>query len=367
MNKILSTLILFITVVCPLSSQVTIGGALPANVGSLLDLKSHEPDSNNITATKGLLLPRVTLQKLSGDLAQTLGSTNIYSNEDHIGLLVYNISDSICPLFDSGLYVWDGLQWSGMNHPVPKDAYSYTENSDGTGIVTDYEGNKYTTKRFNTVNDSTNYNQVWMTQNLRSLKDANGVWINCPEGLNFNSGYNNISQVSKIITEIPDTIIGTYTNAGTQIVGQTYNSFIDEFGLLYANSVATRACPKGWHLPTWEEWETFLKAQGGIKSIQPNNSSDFLTIGNTMKKNSGSNYISVDSRSYTWGSLSPAPNGFNAVPAGYVDSRASSTKNFGGYTGFHGVRSIIVVNTTNTVSSSTTNYSLDYSVRCMKN
>lgn len=365
MNKFLSTLILFIIVIYPLSSQVTIGSALRPNAGSLLDLKTHEPDSNNTTATKGLMLPRVTLQKLSGNLAQTLGSTDTYSNEMHTGLIVYNISDSICPLFDSGVYLWDGISWIGIGHSTPKDAYSYTENTDGTGIVSDYEGNEYTTKRFTIVNDSTNYDKVWMTQNLRSLRNADGVWISCPEGLNFNPGYYNISKTFKAAPHIPDSIVGTYTNAGTQAIDQSYNDFINEFGLLYANAIAIQACPKGWHLPTWEEWEAFLTVLGGIRTTTAN-SVDFLTIGNGIKKNSGTSYISVDNRSQNWGALSADPNGFNALPAGYVDNGASLAKFFGSYTGYHGVRSVVIVNTTNTVSTNTTNYSLHYSVRCVK-
>lgn len=343
-------------------SQVTIGSALKPNQGSLLDLKMFAPTSNNTTATKGLLLPRVKLKKLRGDLSETLSSSTPYANNEHVGLVVFHIDDSECPITPSDIYIWTGASWSGLSTAPIKDSYSYTESSDGTGILTDYEGNQYTTKRFRLpLADGTEYNQVWMTQNLRSLKNAKGQWINCPSGINFNPGYYSNSNEFKIINDIPDALIGTYTNAGTVISNQTYESFIHEFGLMYPPSLAKEACPKGWHLPSKNEWENLLIALGGEKD-----GNNFLSIGDAMKTNNGEKYVAVDGRTNTWGATNITPNGFNAVPAGYVDSNTKRPKYFGYYTGFQSIEYIIVINTTNTVSTSSTNTSLHYSVRCIK-
>lgn len=38
------------------------------------------------------------------------------------------------------------------------------------------------------------------------------------------------------------------------------------FGGLYTWDAAKESCPKGWHLPTWEEWKTLFTTVGGIES-----------------------------------------------------------------------------------------------------
>lgn len=101
----------FLLIVCIQSvlSQVTIGSNEQPNPGALLDLKESPTNSN-----KGLLLPRVSLQKLD---ALTMGN-NVIANQGsqwkvHTGMLVYNIntietaSNRVCP----GLHVWDGSRW----------------------------------------------------------------------------------------------------------------------------------------------------------------------------------------------------------------------------------------------------------------
>lgn len=338
-------------------SQVTIGSTLKPNEGSLLDIKEHNPDENNVTASKGLLLPRVTLLKLEGSLSETLGVSEVYPNEEHIGLIVYNIADSICPTYISGVYAWRGSSWLQLFDAPPADNYSYIENSDGTGIVTDYEGNPYSTKRFKiTLPGNTEYNQVWMTQNLRSLKTSEGLWINCPEGLYFNPGRTS-SMGANVNLAIPDSVITTYVNAGDTIANQLYSDYLTEFGMLYNNEQAVKACPKGWHLPTYTEWENLLNAFGGA-----------TTIGHSIKANSGKIYRSVEGASFTWGTANAEPNGFNVVPAGYVDPASFGARYFGRYTGFNGVNSIVVIHHNSEVVTLTerNNSTFYYSVRCIK-
>jgi len=85
--------------------------------------------------------------------------------------------------------------------------------------ITDYDGNTYQTVKIG--------NQVWMAENFKSLKNANGQII-------------------------PDIYI--YDS-------NTTNS--TDYGRLYTWSAAVLAAPTGWHLPTQEEWETLINAFGG--------------------------------------------------------------------------------------------------------
>lgn len=313
-----------------LTSQVTIGSHLEPIQGALLDLKQFLPNENNATATKGLQLPRVELKSLRGNLSESLGLNETTDNLAHIGLTVYNMEDSICPLFPSGVYTWNGSQWNSLYGKGVKSLYSYTENVDGIGILTDYEGNQYTTKRFiGTVDttaynkgtvDTTVYNKVWMTQNLRSLKTAEGVWINCPGGIYFNPALHNGSKIVKVVREIPEGKIDPYYYIDSLRKEQSYKEYVEEYGLYYSTLAKDKACPEGWHLPTKAEWVDLFAVMG----------SNFI---NEMRKNPGEIYGPVGydlSSSYVakWGETA-TPNGFNMLPNGYVYTPTSGNQGSG--------------------------------------
>lgn len=109
LKKLLTILIVSVSLIAlseKLSAQVTIGSRIPAKTGALLDLKeSNEIGSNSV---RGLLLPRVNLQKIK-QLAPENGDYT--DKESHTGLVVYNlvrnIEEDLCP----GVYIWSGDQW----------------------------------------------------------------------------------------------------------------------------------------------------------------------------------------------------------------------------------------------------------------
>jgi uncharacterized protein (TIGR02145 family) len=88
-----------------------------------------------------------------------------------------------------------------------------------TSTVTDVEGNIYNTIKIG--------NKWWMTQNFRAVKTAGGQTL-------------------------PN--VYAYDNN---------NSNSAEYGRLYTWQAAVDAAPTGWHLPTKEEWEELINAQGG--------------------------------------------------------------------------------------------------------
>lgn len=105
--------------------QTTIGSStLPPAKSALLELKTLEPDTNNVTTNKGgLLLPRVKLVNkntlepfiaVTNNDWQNNSQTNIKLR--HAGLVVYNLESSMSSpdvnkRFLPGLYAWDGEQW----------------------------------------------------------------------------------------------------------------------------------------------------------------------------------------------------------------------------------------------------------------
>lgn len=90
-----------------LEAQVTIGSPLPANKGSLLDIKEYTSNSDNANSTKGLLLPRVLLNNAT-EFETVLSGVTAQEKESHVGLMVYHVgSVNLC----AGVYAWDGSQW----------------------------------------------------------------------------------------------------------------------------------------------------------------------------------------------------------------------------------------------------------------
>jgi uncharacterized protein (TIGR02145 family) len=107
--------------------------------------------------------------------------------------------------------------------------------SQDTGYVTDQDGNRYKTVRIG--------NQIWMAENLRTLK--------------FNDG----SDIP-IVTDNRDwSILSTpaccwYNNDTT---------FKNKYGVLYNGYAVNtdKLCPAGWHISRDDEWNTLIQESGG--------------------------------------------------------------------------------------------------------
>jgi uncharacterized protein (TIGR02145 family) len=98
----------------PSYAQVTIGSSIDPEAGALLDLKEKtpaDPSTDNATATKGLMLPRVILTE--PDMLYPMfipGYDAAAEDARHAGLTVYNLGQ--CDgKFARGVYTWTGAQW----------------------------------------------------------------------------------------------------------------------------------------------------------------------------------------------------------------------------------------------------------------
>lgn len=93
-------------------AQVTIGSSLRPETAALLELKTQEPDANNVTSTMGgMLLSRVALESPT-TLEPFLSTSSAEYEENkalHTGLIVYNMKKS--KLLKPGLHIWDGEKW----------------------------------------------------------------------------------------------------------------------------------------------------------------------------------------------------------------------------------------------------------------
>lgn len=114
---------------------------------------------------------------------------------------------------------------ANANYPPPKEKNIYRFE----GTVTDYDGNRYKTIKIG--------NQVWMAENLRVTHYQNG---------------DKIETGKKDGIELRKFDVGAYDYSGGD------KNSITTYGLLYnwhAVSDLRMVAPKGWHIPTDEEWK----------------------------------------------------------------------------------------------------------------
>lgn len=143
------------------------------------------------------------------------------------------------------------------------------------GSVTDIDGNKYATIQIG--------NQVWMAENLKTTKYNDGTTI---PNVTDNTAW----------TALTTSAWCYYNNDSkhNNIYGKLYNAYAVE---------SDKLCPKGWHVPTKEEWNELRGSVGGESGKK-------LKSAGTIEAGTGlwysyTNYEGTNS------------SGFTAVPGGF--------------------------------------------------
>ena len=104
--------------------------------------------------------------------------------------------------------------------------------------VTDVDGNTYDAVRIG--------NQVWMKSNLRTKHYRNGLDI----PYFFPNGYDSIYQFIRHLDEWP--------HYELELIGTSFPSYNPETHGLYYPAEVGEICPKGWHVPTKDEWRQLI-------------------------------------------------------------------------------------------------------------
>lgn len=255
--KLLLSIVLYTLGTLGICAQVTIGNDTKAVNGALLQLKENEDLGAN--SKRGLLLPRV---QLTGHNLDAISKSDSETSEMYTGLTVWNVRSvgDIC----KGVQTWTGSKWVS---PMPKNENKSSYNPT-SGILTDHEGNTYTTASFGTAG-------VWMTQNLRS-RTAPGA---CDD-----TYFPNELTVEDFTDNMWINVVG-YPN-GDQPGTAAPSTWTPEQGMLYTWALASNnkggfdglgnvdgpqdeasveplvrqgVCPEGWHLPSNSEWTALIK------------------------------------------------------------------------------------------------------------
>lgn len=99
-----------------ISAQVTIGAGTEPAKGALLDIRNKTTiGSDNVSADKGLLLPRVELEA-KNSLRPFVANPTDDDKKSHVGLMVFNLKevegDILTRSLRKAVYVWDGTEWT---------------------------------------------------------------------------------------------------------------------------------------------------------------------------------------------------------------------------------------------------------------
>lgn len=274
-------------------AQVTIGSNIVPNKGALLDIKSQDGDVNNVTATKGLGVPRVALRKIkqlypmfsttpTSDISTaeyTTGKTTI--DLAHTGLVVYNITidPAADNLLDVGLYTWDGTQWVTLKsvtktggelgagvieHPAVPGLHDGFISADfgaaGRWMTTNYGGYDYDTL----VKAGSNY--VPFNQGVNAdylgFYGSPGFAVSATDLLPKWNYPSNTGPAS--ITLHDNFLFITATSNPYKYTGRLYSYIAaistvtprpaGELGGVTTQAFRQGICPNGWHLPSDYEW-----------------------------------------------------------------------------------------------------------------
>lgn len=253
-------------------AQVTIGTNLNPKSGALLDLKENDNNSGGVTASKGMMLPRVHLTSRTSLLPMLKDNDN-YMNDPtekekqdklHTGLWVYNTN--ICLESDAssaGPFIWSGKQWTSLSSKKVVALNS--------GIVTniDQNGNPFYSANFG------NEGGEWMLSNLAATtfdtqSPLAGEELTTPldgslSGLeNMLWGYPNIngeslSSSSTYMTQPNMGLLYNYLAANGILANQIAQGNEGEGEANEQARGAQGICPDGWHIPSDKEWNILQK------------------------------------------------------------------------------------------------------------
>jgi uncharacterized protein (TIGR02145 family) len=197
------------------------------------------------------------------------------------------------------------------------------------GSLADQDGNNYKTRIIGT--------QTWMAENLKTTKFNDGTPIPVVTDA---SSWNNLS--------------------GPACCWQSYNpDYKVKYGVLYNwYTVETKnLCPKGWHVPTNEEWTQLIDYLGGE-----------MTAGGRLKETGFRHWLSPNSgatdeeafRALPGGSFNLSDTVFNSIrEVGYWWTTSTNTKDL--------AISWLIYNSTERADKSFSPKKSGLSVRCMMN
>ena len=191
----------------------------------------------------------------------------------------------------TGLSAHEGGVYAGQGYGGADDGREYADEN-GIYAVTDYDGNVYPVVKIGS--------QCWMAENLRTehspstgsqilLGKENTYGIDPSSRVSFTSkmaAWASVTQAGSSGVTLNNTVLAGYYSEIVPRLGLLYNwcAAVDTFNTAYAevsnakqtttgwkpvlnmvNGNRRGICPRGWHLPSADEWDAMLESAGVVQ------------------------------------------------------------------------------------------------------
>lgn len=223
------------------------------------------------------------------------GSPSIYGDHTVDGSGSGSFTSLITGLSDNTTYYVAAYATNEVGTSYGTTLTFVTGNGGGNNTCTDIDGNTYSTVTIGT--------QVWMAENLKVTRYRNG----------------------DLITYVSDASAWSSLSAGGYCYYDNLTSNAITYGNLYnwaAVNDSRNLAPPGWHVPTYDEWNTLItylggssvaggkmKETGNLHWNAPNNAtneSGFTALGGGLRDQLG-NYFAMGYNTYWWSTTSEDP------------------------------------------------------------
>ena len=207
----------------------------------------------------------------------------IADNKTNEGEGTTSFMSDITGLTSNTIYFFRAYASNSIGTAYGDEIMATTLPSSGTIIITDIDGNKY---RNVTIGA-----QVWMAENLKTSRFANGDTIGTTNPATLDVGSENIPEYQWAYG-------GDENNVATY--GRLYT--------LYVVNDSRKVCPTGWHVPSDSEWDDLIKNLGGPDiagdNIKKTGETGFNALKGGFRYNDGSfhdiGYIGAFRSSSAW-------------------------------------------------------------------
>lgn len=193
-------------------AQVTIGTNIPPQKSALMELKEYEPTTDNVTATKGFVMPRVKLVSRTS-LSPIISDTDVNAEEkkNNVGLQVYHVGGGN---MKEGTKVWYGTHWSDLDNSILEVKNGLSKNQD----TLEFGGSLVKPTKIIATTQGSNFEYNALQANANML-----VTGNAKLGINTNAPLTSVDINGDLaIRNIPVLEDGFFTDIGVDQMGKVY-------------------------------------------------------------------------------------------------------------------------------------------------
>lgn len=267
------TVLLLVSFVFSLQSQVTIGMQAPSLKGAILDMKESVQSDGSADSEDGMMMARIFLSNIDSLSPILTGADPNYATlkPSYTGLIVYNVNTT-SPL-EKGLYIWDGNTWNKLNTSVQNNLVA-TNGLNSLGDTIKLGGDLIENTAINFSNYNLNFNPV---------QGKIGIGTSNPQAIMQVENPNSIDPLLlknvNFVTDANNTVDGSGTANYTPLMAS-------DSGVIRKATPAAAFNPNASYIYN-------LTANTNINTVSDASGSGGTTLAWTLGSNPSTNYITL--------------------------------------------------------------------------